>query len=148
MFGGGRFDADAAALGSDYEKRLARTEKVTIQLITSKEKDAVRRRDDESAKMLKAISDDDFVIVFDERGMRYTSEKFAQILSRAEANSMRVICIVGGAYGINDAVRSRANVLIAFGDMIFPHDLARIMVLEQAYRARSIASGSKYHHAG
>ena len=61
---------------------------------------------------------------------------------------MRVVCVVGGAYGISDAVRNHANVIISLSDMIFPHDLARILVLEQAYRARAITHGSKYHHAG
>ena len=148
LFGGGSWDADARTLGTDYESRLSRTEKVSVQLINSKETDAGKRRADEGAKMLKGIDDKDFVIAFDERGARYASEKFAHVLEQAASNSMRAVCIVGGAYGMSDAVRKRANVVISLSDMIFPHDLARIMVLEQAYRARAITHGSKYHHAG
>lgn len=148
LFGGGAWGIDAAVLGSDYTKRLERTEKVSVQLISSKEKDATRRRLDESAKMLGTLTSSDFVIVFDERGGRLTSEKFSHMLEQAASNSMRAVCIVGGAYGINDDVRNHANVIVSLSDMIFPHDLARIMVLEQAYRARTITHGSKYHHAG
>ncbi len=148
LFGGGSWGVDAKILGVDYEKRLARTEKVSVQLITSKETDAARRRTDESTKIQSTLTSRDFVIVFDERGTRLTSEKFSHILEQATSNSMRVVCVVGGAYGISDAVRNHANVIISLSDMIFPHDLARILVLEQAYRARAITHGSKYHHAG
>src|SRR3990167_3030150 len=82
LFGGGSWDADARTLGTDYESRLSRTEKVSVQLINSKETDAGKRRTDEGAKMLKVIDDKDFVIAFDERGCAISSIRCIGALAR------------------------------------------------------------------
>jgi 23S rRNA (pseudouridine1915-N3)-methyltransferase len=97
--------------------------------------------------LLKRLTPEDCVLLFDERGKMLPSPDFAKLIeSKIEDGVKRIIIIVGGAYGVGDTVRARANHIIAFSPMIFPHQLARIMALEQAYRALSILAGSKYHH--
>jgi 23S rRNA (pseudouridine1915-N3)-methyltransferase len=116
-------------------------------VISSREKEQEQIRHDESEKMLAKIKSGDIVVVFDERGKKLSSEKFAsQMASHIDTGTKQIIVVVGGAYGVTDAVRERANLVLAFSDMIFPHQLARIMALEQLYRAFSIRAGTKYHH--
>ncbi len=148
LFGGGKWDEDALPLKDAYTTKLARTENVEERLITGKGKTPTELRDGESTAMLITIKPSDFLIIFDERGKKLSSERFADLLSRAEQDGKRIVIAVGGAYGMNDALRERAQQVVAFSDMIFPHDLARIMAMEQVYRGLGIRKGSPYHHAG
>lgn len=148
LFGGGSWGIHTAMLGEDYRERITRTDDVTERCISSKETDPVRRSADESATILSALTSRDHVIMFDERGKGISSEQFANLLERIEQDGKTATIVVGGAYGVSDAVRERSNTTIAVSSMIFPHELARIIALEQVYRARSITRGSKYHHAG
>lgn len=147
LFGGGKWDTDALPLKNSYTTKLSRTETLEERLITGKGKTPDELRDGESTAMLITMKPTDHVIVFDERGKKVSSEQFAAMLSRAEQDGKRVVIAVGGAYGMNDEVRTRAQNVVAFSDMIFPHDLARIMAMEQVYRGLAIRKGSPYHHA-
>ena len=148
LFGGGSWSTETAPVGADYRDRIARTDDVAERCIGSKETDPARRSLDESATILDTLTPRDFVIMFDERGKSLSSEQFAQLLERVEQDGKTATIVVGGAYGVSDDVRARADATIAISSMIFPHELARIIALEQVYRARSITRGSKYHHAG
>lgn len=147
LFGGGKADEDAQHLLDSYRIKISRTNDVEERIITGKGKTPNELRDGESTAILIAIKPTDFVIIFDERGKKMSSEKFAELLERAEQDGKRVVVVVGGAYGMNDELRNRAQQVVAFSDMIFPHDLARIMSLEQVYRGLAIRKGSPYHHA-
>jgi 23S rRNA (pseudouridine1915-N3)-methyltransferase len=147
LFGGGKWDNDALLLKDSYTVKIARTASIEERLITGKGKTPDELRDGESTAMLITMKPTDYVIVFDERGKKVSSEKFAELLERAEQDGKRVVVAVGGAYGMNDEVRARAQNIVAFSDMIFPHDLARIMAMEQVYRGLAIQKGSPYHHA-
>lgn len=147
LFGGGNASSDTIDLEDSYCTRVARTENVERKNVTSKGKTPEEIKNSESTAMLISIKPTDFVIALDERGKKMSSEKFSELLDRAELDGKRVVVIVGGAYGMNDELRQRANALVAFSDMIFPHDLARIMAIEQVYRGLAIRKGSPYHHA-
>ena len=88
------------------------------------------------------------VIAFDERGLSLSSEAFAQRVGafRAEGGAALGL-VIGGADGLDDAVRTRAGLVVAFGALTLPHQLARVLVLEQIYRAFTILSGHPYHRA-
>lgn len=102
----------------------------------------------ESARLLAALTPADAVICLDERGTSYTSPRFAAWLARLVEDGNRIPCfVVGGAYGLNDAVREKAMHLLALGPMTLPHELARVVLLEQIYRAETIARNVPYHHA-
>jgi 23S rRNA (pseudouridine1915-N3)-methyltransferase len=148
LFGGGKWSAEAQELADAYKTKISRTDTVEEKLVVSKWNVPKDIRDGESTAMLISIKPTDFLIVFDERGKKISSEHFATLLDRGEQDGKRIVIAVGGAYGINDELRARAQHIIAFGDMIFPHDLARIMAMEQVYRGLAIRNGSPYHHAG
>ena len=92
------------------------------------------------------FSGHDFVICCDERGQNISSPEFSKRLENAFVNGQNVIILIGGAYGFNEEIRSKANFLWSFSKLVFPHELFRTMVVEQVYRAQEISKGGKYHH--
>ena len=87
-----------------------------------------------------------FVIVADERGKIISSPEFSEILDKAFVNGREVVIIIGGAFGVSEDVRERANLVWSFSHLVFPHMIARLIVAEQIYRAQEIGRGSSYHH--
>jgi len=101
----------------------------------------------ESEAILSKIQPDDCVIVLDEKGKNYSSEQFANLLEKADNQSKkRVVFIIGGAYGVTDKVLEQGNVM-SLSQLVFPHQLVRLILAEQIYRACTIRKGEKYHHA-
>ena len=86
-----------------------------------------------------------FVILTDLRGKALTSEEFSSAIDSAYQRVSKVQIIIGGSRGVTDEVRRRADLLVAFGKMTYPHRLMRLIVAEQIYRALSIVNGSEYH---
>lgn len=103
----------------------------------------------EGSKILSIITPGDFCILLDDEGINYTSEKLSDLLSeRLGSSDKRIVCIIGGAYGFDKRVRERVAVVWSFGKLTFPHQLVRVIVAEQIYRAFTIIRGEGYHHAG
>ncbi|MYZ48660.1 23S rRNA (pseudouridine(1915)-N(3))-methyltransferase RlmH [Propylenella binzhouense] len=106
------------------------------------------RKAQEAEALLAQVAADDFLVLLDEGGDELTSAAFAALLrKRAEAGCRRACFAIGGADGHGDALRGRAGAAIAFGRMTWPHQLARILLAEQLYRAMTILSGHPYHRA-
>lgn len=106
------------------------------------------RSADESTRLLAALTPSDIVVCLDERGATYTSRQFATLLARLTEDTNRIPCfVVGGAYGLDDAIRTRSRYLLALGPMTLPHEMARVILLEQVYRAETILHNVPYHHA-
>lgn len=140
LFAGGKYDAEILPLAESFLARVSRYESAEAVLLPQK-------NDGDDETLLKRLTPEDCVVLFDERGKMLSSPDFAKLIeSKIALGVKRIIIIVGGAYGVGDGVRARANHIIAFSPMIFPHQLARVMALEQTYRALSILAGSKYHH--
>ena len=78
-------------------------------------------------------------------GKKSSSEKLASILKELSDKGETVTFVIGGSYGLSDTIKSKANDLMSFSDMTFPHTLFRLMLVEQLYRAFSINAGSAYH---
>ncbi|MBK9514139.1 MAG: 23S rRNA (pseudouridine(1915)-N(3))-methyltransferase RlmH [Flavobacteriales bacterium] len=101
----------------------------------------------EGERLLSALKPGEKVVVLDERGMTMGSPEFAGLLGRWQDQGVRQVAfVVGGAYGLSDAVRQRADLVLSLSSMTFPHQLVRITLTEQVYRAFSILGGSGYHH--
>lgn len=127
---------------AEYEKRLSATLPIAWDF------PKVGDIETESATVLKRIEPTDYVILLDERGRDCSSEQLAETLDRLEQDgTKRLVFIIGGAYGVSDEVRARANTTIRLSAMVFPHMLVRLILAEQLYRAQSIRTGGKYHHA-
>lgn len=100
----------------------------------------------EGERILQSLKGNLMPVCLDETGDMLSSTAFADFLRRSFDAAHTPCFIVGGAYGLADAVRDRAVKTISFGPMTFPHELARVLLLEQLYRADSIMRGSPYHH--
>ena len=87
-----------------------------------------------------------YVICCDERGKNISSGEYSSILSRAFVNGCGVVILIGGAYGFPETVREKADFVWSLSKLVFPHIIARIITVEQIYRASQIAMGGKYHH--
>jgi 23S rRNA (pseudouridine1915-N3)-methyltransferase len=101
----------------------------------------------EGEKIMKLIPENASVFLFDEKGKEYNSVDFASFLN-VKMNEGRDICmVVGGAYGFSDELYSIARDRISLSKMTFSHQLVRLLILEQIYRAFTILRGEPYHHA-
>lgn len=128
-----------------YQKRLRAPFDATWVLLPYSSKNGQAARDDESAAILSRLRPDDFVIVLDERGKNVTSPALSKLLERT-ASQKNIVVIIGGAYGVNDALLARADFTWSLSKLVFPHMLVRLLLIEQLYRAQEIARGGPYHH--
>jgi 23S rRNA (pseudouridine1915-N3)-methyltransferase len=102
---------------------------------------------EESELILDELSSDDFVILFDERGQSISSEDFSRQIDKALSSSKkRTVFIIGGAYGVDQSVRARAQLIVSFSKMVMNHLVAQTVALEQIYRALTILRGLPYHN--
>lgn len=88
----------------------------------------------------------EYVICCDERGKNISSDEYFQRLDNAFLDGKEVVLLIGGAYGFNEIIRERADFVWSFSKLVFPHMIARVIAIEQTYRAQEIARGGKYHH--
>lgn len=109
----------------------------------------IQLKEKEGALILKALSPSDRLILLDERGRQMRSVEFAsRIESLIAGNGKDIVFAIGGAYGFSDQVYSRSNDMLSLSKMTFPHDMVRVIFVEQLYRAFSILKGEPYHHEG
>lgn len=102
----------------------------------------------EATLLARAVPDGALICVLDERGVHMSSPDFAEKLgSWRDQGRSDVAFVIGGADGIDPALRARADAALSFGQMVWPHMLVRVMLAEQLYRAASILAGSPYHRA-
>jgi 23S rRNA (pseudouridine1915-N3)-methyltransferase len=129
-----------------YQKRLKRPFEIEWNIIAHSGLNDVRARQEESQRIISALNANDYVILLDERGKSVSSlELSALLLSKLEL-SRRVVIIIGGAYGVDGTVMNRADFVWSLSYLVFPHQLVRLILAEQIYRAQEIASGNPYHH--
>lgn len=105
-------------------------------------------KDEEGEAILKQIKKEDVAILLDERGEDIDTPALANLLDKnLQSGTKRLVFVIGGAFGVSDAVKARANATLKLSSLVFPHMLARLILAEQLYRAVSIIDGGKYHHA-
>ena len=106
-----------------------------------------RAREEESERILARLKPQDFVVLLDERGDELDSPQVSRLLDAAFTAGRQVVVIIGGAYGVDDRVHQRADVVWSLSPLVFPHQLVRLILAEQLYRAQQIAAGHPYHHS-
>ena len=117
-----------------------------IEITESKAPQAELRKREESAKVLEALDQDGVLILLDERGKTVPSEAFAATVARFRDDGKRQFLVaIGGPDGHDASLRDRADVVLALGAMTWPHQIVRILVAEQLYRATTILAGHPYH---
>lgn len=137
----GRAKGEHRALCEDYARRLMWT--FSLKEIDLRGAATVEREGD---ALLGAVPPDARVVVCDERGVNSGSIEFAAKIGQWRDQGVRdVAFLIGGADGHSEAVRARADYLISFGKLTWPHMLARVMLMEQIYRAQQILAGHPYH---
>lgn len=105
-------------------------------------------RQKEGETILGFLKPDDYLVLLDERGKQHSSEELAAYLqARANESIKKMVFLIGGAYGVSDAVRKRADHVWALSKLVFPHQLVRLILAEQVYRACTIMRNEKYHHS-
>lgn len=102
----------------------------------------------EGEVILGWLQKDDYLVALDERGKQLSSEGLAEfIMKRSNESIKNLVFLIGGAYGIDEAVMKRANYKWSLSQLVFPHQLVRLILAEQVYRACSINRNEKYHHS-
>ena len=135
---------------AEYSKRLSRfcdfeiTELPEENFNRADESTVAVIKEREGARILSHLKG--FVFVTAPEGQKYSSRSFAECLKKLFDKGTGIITfVIGGSYGLSDRVKERADKLISFSDMTFPHTMFRLILCEQIYRAFSINSGSPYH---
>ena len=129
-----------------YQKRLRGPWKVEWVLLPHSTLDGNTARLEESQRILSRLSDGDYVILLDERGTAFDSPALSRLLEQQFVSSRSVLVIIGGAYGVSDELMHRADVVWSLSPLVFPHQLVRLILIEQLYRAQAIAAHQPYHH--
>jgi 23S rRNA (pseudouridine1915-N3)-methyltransferase len=119
-----------------------------IEIRESRARDPERRRTEESIAIANILPDGAVIIVLDQAGENSDSPGLAALLQKCREENRAALCfVIGGADGITQSLRGRARRMLAFGAATWPHQLVRIMLLEQLYRAATILARHPYHHA-
>ena len=135
----------------EYSKRLKRYIPVKYEWLKDV-KDAgripvERQKELEGELILSKIQPSDYVVILDERGKNFTSREFsAWIEKRLGSGRKRMVLIIGGPYGFSQKVYDRKDEMISLSKMTFSHEMVRLFLIEQIYRAMTILNGEPYHH--
>jgi len=131
-----------------YLKRLIHYLPVEVVIIPSpfsgSDKDLVKK---ESEAILKKIKATDFVILLDEKGNEYSSVQFANFVNSLMVRGLsKIVFVTGGAFGVSESVHQRANLTLSFSKFTLTHQMIRVFLLEQLYRAMTIIKNEQYHN--
>lgn len=137
----------------EYAKRLSKYCKLEIievadEKTPDKASEALEAqiKEKEADRILEKIKEDAYVFTLEIKGKRYTSEGFSECIQKTTVQGKsHLIFIIGGSLGLHDKVLKRSNQAISFSDMTFPHQLMRVILTEQIYRAFRIINGEPYH---
>lgn len=130
-----------------YLGRLKHYVPVSVTVIPAHDGGSKEAPKAESERMLAKLKPTDLLVLLDEKGKSFTSQAFARELEKwMVAGTGRVVMAVGGAYGFTDEIRKRANLILSASSFTFTHQMIRLILAEQVYRAFTIIRGEKYHH--
>lgn len=129
-----------------YQKRLKKPFDVKWVLLPHSAKNGQAARKTESEAILSRLPERDFVVLLDETGVLYDSPTLARQVESVFSQGASITFVIGGAYGVNEAVRERAHIVWSLSPLVFPHQLVRLILIEQLYRTQEIIRGTPYHH--
>jgi 23S rRNA (pseudouridine1915-N3)-methyltransferase len=141
-------DASLAAAIREYESRAARYWPLEIREVRQEsagDRSATRARDAEGERLLAAVPPAAHVVACDVSGRSYTSERFADWLQSLRERAVDVALVIGGAHGLSEALKTRASSTLSLAPWTLPHELARLVLAEQLYRAGTIVRREPYH---
>ncbi|MFC0773240.1 23S rRNA (pseudouridine(1915)-N(3))-methyltransferase RlmH [Terrimonas alba] len=135
----------------DFTKRISNYFKVEWNIIPVPKNAGMLSEMDlkkkEGELILEWLDKDDYLVLLDERGKQLTSEGLAEFLqARANDSTKKIVFLIGGVFGVADTVFKRADYIWSLSKLVFPHQLVRLILAEQIYRACTILRNEKYHH--
>ncbi len=129
----------------EYSKRLSKYTKLEIVELKDLDYDITKTIKEEGQSILKHIEEKEYVITLEINGKQLSSTEFASILEKANIEYSNITFVIGGSYGLSNDVINRSNYHLSFSKLTFPHQLFRIILLEQIYRAYKINNNESYH---
>ena len=134
-----------------YVERLRHYVSLSVEIVPAPKnlpkQDVAKHKEMEGDAFLNRIAPTDDVYLLDERGMAYSSEGLAEFLQkRTLANVKNLVLVIGGPFGFSEKMYQRANGQISFSQLTFSHQMIRLLLCEQVYRAFTIIRGEAYHH--
>ncbi len=130
----------------EYSKRLQKY--TNLEIIEVKDEGVVEPQkaiEIESSRIEKYLNNKDYVITLEIEGKEYSSPEFAEKIRNTLIENSNITFIIGGSYGLSDSIKERSNMHLSFSKMTFPHQLFRVILLEQIYRAYKINNNESYH---
>lgn len=137
---------------SDFEKRIQKHIPFTIHILPEIKKynklPVEQQKKKEGEQIIEAIPQDAYVVLLDSRGKQKNSREFSQFLQTFfNSGTKYLYFVIGGPHGFSNEVYKRSQLLLSLSAMTFPHELTRLIALEQIYRALNIIEGTSYHNA-
>ncbi len=144
-------NSQLAELTADYESRLKHYVKFELEVIpdikNTKNLTEVQQKEKEGEAILKKISTADILMLLDENGKQYSSTEFSKFLQKKMNTGLKqIVLVIGGPYGFSDAIYKKAHGKISLSKMTFSHQMIRLFIVEQIYRAFTILKNEPYHH--
>lgn len=150
LFVGKTTDAHINILCQEYLRRLTHYLPVKVQIIpelrNTKALTPEQQKQAEGELILRAVPQSAELILLDEHGREYRSMDFAQVMQKKMSSGRDIFFVIGGPYGFSQSVYERANSKISLSQMTFSHQMVRLFLIEQIYRAMTILRGEPYHH--
>ena len=142
-------DKHLTSLYNEYIKRLKPYVKTSILELAHGKGNVTDVKKQEAKSILSKIADNDFVIALDEKGLELSTSKFAnEIKQRTLKGIVNYTFIIGGADGLDDEVRKRADMILSLSNLTYPHMLVRLVLTEQLYRITMLNNNHPYHREG
>lgn len=129
----------------EYQKRLTKYTKVEVLELPDFSLSPNQNKEKEGELILKNIKEKDYVITLEIEGKKLSSLDFSNFLNKTQIENSNMIFVIGGSDGLSDLVKQRSNYALSFSDLTFPHQLFRVVLLEQIYRAFKIMNNESYH---
>ncbi|MCW3081574.1 23S rRNA (pseudouridine(1915)-N(3))-methyltransferase RlmH [Segetibacter sp.] len=135
----------------DFTKRISKYYPVEWRILAAAKQTIHSVENDikknEAQSVLNGLQKDDYLVLLDEKGKHINSPQVAAMIEARANNSIKnVVFLIGGAFGVDEQIKTRANFIWSFSPLVFPHQLVRLMLAEQIYRACTIIRNEKYHH--
>ena len=130
----------------EYKKRLSKY--TNLEIIEIKDEGLVeefKAIELEGEKINKYLDNKDYIITLEIEGKQMSSVEFSEKLERIQIENSNIVFIIGGSYGLSSTIKDKSNLKLSFSKMTFPHQLFRVILLEQIYRSFKIMNNEKYH---
>ena len=130
---------------NEYLKSLSKYTKIMLIEAPDENFDITKTLETEKKSILKYVSEKDYIITMEIEGKELSSIEFARKIDEIQISNSNICFIIGGSYGLSDEIKKMSNFKLSFSKMTFPHQLFRLIILEQIYRAYKINNNESYH---